>query len=172
MRFKGAIAALAGAVLVGAAPVTIARAAEEGCHFNWPLETEIGWFKAAKVEDVASGTELPGVVDEALSLALLPLADAKLPVPPSRTRDGDGPNAGAVTFADVVAGTYQVTIASDGWVDLVQGGAALKAGEHTGSRTCADARKSVRYQVAAGKLTVQVSAASGSTVKIAVKRLE
>lgn len=171
MRFQRLVVALALAACwaptLGAYPAR----ADEPCQFTWPLDTEIGWFQAPKVEDVPNATTLPETLNEALALSLVPLVDAKLPLPPSRTRSGDGPNAGAVTFESVKAGTYQVTIASDGWIDAVQNGAALKATEFTGSRSCAAARKSVRYEVTAGKLIIEISGATGPSIKLAVKPL-
>lgn len=161
-------------VIALALPATLsARAvADEACHFTWPLETEIGWFQAPKVEEIPTGTQLPEIQDEALALAIVPLSDAKLTVAPSRTRDGDGPNAGAVAFANVPAGIYQVTIERDAWIDAVQDGGALKAVDHTGSRTCPRARKSVRFEAKAGLLIVEVSAATGATIKLAVRRVQ
>jgi hypothetical protein len=105
----------------------------------------------------------------AFALALLPLADAKLELPPERTPKDPASFAGLVHFAPAgEAGTYAVTLAAGAWIDVVQDGAYLKPLAFTGALDCPHVRKSVRFRIAPGPFTLQVSGAAEPTIDLVV----
>jgi hypothetical protein len=146
---------------------------EKACDFLWPLATEISWFEASTSAEVASSGTLPELPqDKAIALALKPVSEADLPVKPTSTpKPGDDKKFGGVvtigTFAE--AGVYQVAISDSGWLDVIQNGKPLEAIAHTGSHDCTKLRKSVRFEVGEGPVSIQVSGVPANTIKIAVR---
>ena len=84
-------------VLLGTAS---ALAAEEpsGCDkFKWPIERERAALTAPDRVKLASGGELAAPPATGMTLALLTLAEARLPTPPGRAPK-DGTHAGFASF--------------------------------------------------------------------------
>ena len=143
-----------------------------GCEsFKWPLDKERAAFEDEAIEKVASGAARGPLKEQAFVLALAPAADIPFALPPAKKKsEGLG---GLVAFAaPEKAGTYQVTLADEGWVDLVQNGAALRSADHSGAKKCPGLRKSVRFAVGAAPVTLQISGAKGDTIKVAVRPAE
>src|ERR1700691_1079591 len=93
-----------------------------GCDkFKWPLDHERALL--ASPSQKPSGADLPQPVGAAVALALAPLADAKLPVPPSRAPKDADSYAGFIQAAAVPkSGTYRVTLSAQAWIDVIQNG--------------------------------------------------
>ena len=70
------------------------------------------------------------------------------------------------------AGVYQVTLSGEGWIDLVQNGAALDSADHSGAKNCPGLRKSVRFNVGAAPVALQVSGVPGDSIKVAIRPVE
>ncbi|HTO71338.1 MAG TPA: hypothetical protein VMR31_15865 [Myxococcota bacterium] len=111
---------------------------------------------------------------QALVLQLAPAASAALPVPPSgKPRDAAGASyAGFVSFADLDAGLYQVSLGGPGWLDVVQNRAALPAGAHASLHECPVLRKSVRFRVAKGPAKLELSAVPSASLGFAIRRVD
>lgn len=174
MRRTAAACALAfAAVLYAAAP---ARAAADGCaDLDWPLDTEQAAFSAASIPAVASGATLEPQAAAAFELTLAREGSVDLPVAPSGRSKAEGRElyAGFVTVAGGAGPLIvQVTLADDGWIEVVQGGKALDATAHTGSKNCPGIRKSVHFDVTAGSFAVQVSGVPRDRIKISVRPAE
>lgn len=171
---RNGLTSIAACLMLSITPVTALAEDGAGCNeFLWPLATEMSWFKADAGEKTASGTELAGPPqDKAIHLALLPMAQATLPAKPTSTpkADDDKTFAGFVTIqAFSEPGHYQVAISDSGWLDVVQSGAALESTSHTGSPNCDVLRKSVRFEIGSGPVTIQVSGVPKDSIKIAVR---
>ncbi|WP_334149606.1 hypothetical protein [Hyphomicrobium sp.] len=155
------------------APAANAPAANaETCEFLWPLETEMGWMRAAEAEKAASGATLARLPDDkAVELALKPTSEVAFPAKPTRTpKAGDAKTFGGfVNVETAEAAHVQVTLSAHAWIDVVQNGKPLEATAHTGAMGCPVARKSVRFEVGAGPLTIQLSGADTETIRIAVR---
>lgn len=140
-------------------------------RFDWPLTIERRWFEAADLPIVETGAILRGMPANGLSLKLRPASGVAFAAPPSRPSKPDA-KAGVVSFEVPGEGLYQVTIASDGWVDVVQGGAVVAADSHTGSRGCSGLRKSVRFKLRPGAATIQVTGADGEAMAVGIRRVD
>jgi len=154
-----------------------ANAAETGgCEsFAWPLSTELQWLKAADSETLTSGATLPSPPAKAIALSLLPVSKVSFPVAPTSKRKAGAAEAfGGILNFDGAAqpGLYQVTIASGGWVDVVQNGKALHPSAHTGKSDCDGARKSVRFEIEPGPFSIELSGIAKDTIKFAIRRAE
>lgn len=158
------LSALAMALL--AVPAT---AQEADCaNFKWPLNRELTAFKGVGLPVVASGAALPGLV-EAAQLKLLPQDQVTYAVAPKRTPKHTPAYGGSFTLPPIAsADTYQVTISDDAWIEVVQDGKALKQTGFTGSHSCKAVHKSVRFPLATGSATIEISDSGSDSLKIEV----
>jgi hypothetical protein len=159
---------LIAAALIAAAPGFAQAQEGSGCNgFKWPLDHE----RAALVrEDKASlpnGGALP--FDVAMTLELQPLSAAGLPKAPERAPKSPSAFAGHFTLAaPAKAGAYRVTISSEGWVDVLDGGAYLHPIAFTGAKDCEGARKSVKFDLPGRPLALQFSGVLKDQISVIV----
>jgi hypothetical protein len=162
------ISLLVALALLGISP---AWAAEEpsGCDkFKWRIEHERAVLTAPDRLKLASGAELAALPSQAVILALRSPAEAKLPMPPERAPK-EGTFAG---FANVTkmpkAGLYSISLSAGGWVDVVQEGKFLKPKAFSGATDCDGIRKTMKYELSASPLVLQVSGTKEDSVSIAI----
>lgn len=148
----------------------------KGCElFAWPVDAERAAFELASIEKVGSGAALGQFSERAFELKLKPIKDVTFEMPPGGKPKAEAKEAfgGLVTFgAPAKAGLYQVTLSGEGWIDVVQDGKQLPAAAHTGAKECPGLRKSVRFEVQAAPVVLQISAAGADTIKIALRPAE
>jgi hypothetical protein len=130
-----------------------ARAAEEpsGCDkFKWNIDHERAALTAPDRVKLASGGEL---------------ADLSSP----ERAPKDGTFAGFASFkASPKAGIYTVSLSAGAWVDVVQDGHALKPKAFSGATDCDGIRKTMKYEISASPLVLQVSGTRENSISIAV----
>jgi hypothetical protein len=147
----------------------LAQAQEgSGCGgFKWPLDTERAALVRADKASLPNGGLLP--YDVAMTLELQPLATAGLPKTPERAPKSPSAFAGHFTIAaPAQAGKYRVTISSEGWVDVLDGGAYLHPSAYTGAKDCDGARKSVKFDLPARPLALQFSGVPRDQISVIV----
>jgi hypothetical protein len=151
---------------------TPAWAAEEpsGCDkFKWNIDQERAALTAPERVKITSGTELATLPSTGITLALRPAADAKLPSPPERAPK-EGTFAG---FASIKAapkpGLYTISLSAGGWVELVQDGHFLKPKAFSGATDCDGIRKTMKYEISASPLLLEVSGTKEDSISIAVQ---
>ncbi len=139
-----------------------------GCDkFKWPLDHERALLASAS--PLASGAQMPKPLDAAVTLALVPLAEAKLPVPPSRAPKNPQSNAGFVSAPAIAkAGPYRVTLSAPAWIDVIQGGNVLQSTAFSGASGCAGVAKSVKFDLLAAPFTVELSGTQARAVSFVV----
>lgn len=167
--FRLAFAPIALALAAGCA----SAAGTGGCEsFAWPLTTELAWIKSGAVEPVAADAKLAALPDKALSVSLKPQTEVKYIVAPEGKpkEAATAPYGALVEFPDVKkAGVHQVTLSSQGWIDVVQGGKALTAVAHTGKSDCDGVRKSVRFDIGPGPFFVQLSGVPADKITVVIR---
>ena len=144
-------------VLCSAAAPSLSFAEDAtGCAaFKWPVDHERAALLATKPV-VANGGALP--LGAAVALKLQPLDEAGLPQPPERAPKYNPSNAGHFTLAaPPKAGMYKITVASDAWIDVIDSDAFVKSKGFSGAKGCEGARKTVRFDLPAREVTVQIS---------------
>ena len=155
-------------LLVSSALASAARGQDaSGCDkFKWSIARERAWF-AAGAEPVAAGADLP-FAEQGYAVALVPDESAGFVAPPERA-----PKPGA--FGGVLkisalpkAGLYDITLSDEAWIDVVQNGASVKSSDFSGQKNCPGVRKSVRFPLAAGAATVQISNAASASIQLAI----
>jgi hypothetical protein len=139
-----------------------------GCSaFKWPLDHERAALVRADKASLPNGGALS--YDAAMTLELQPLATAGLPQPPERAPKSTSAFAGHFTLATPAkAGHYRVTISSEGWVDVLDGGAYLHPIAFTGAKGCEGARKSVKFDLPARPLALQFSGVPQNQISVIV----
>ena len=159
------------AVWLAAAPCLAQGQNQEpvGCDkFKWPLDNERAML-AADAPTVASGTNLSHPLPLAVIVSLVSLADAKLPAPPERAPKSPTSYAGFVQVAaPQAAGSYKVTLSSEAWIDVAQNGHFVKSTAFTSVTGCDGVRKSVKFDLAAQPITLELSGVPSNTIRMAV----
>ena len=157
---------LAMLVVVGTLDCPPAFADDACAAFKWPLSREQSWFRDPHPA-IASGASL-AKADGAATIRLRPVGEITFAVPPDHK-----PAAG--TYAAVIAvpavdqgGLYQITLSDEAWIDVVQDGAPRKSVDFSGKTGCPGLRKSVRFDLAAAPITIQVSGAKAEAIELAV----
>jgi hypothetical protein len=160
------------AALVAALPGLATADEPSGCGaFKWPIERERAALAAAGKPAIANGGAL--AYDQAVTLKLAPLAEAGLPRPPERATKSAQSFAGHFTLgAPAKPGAYLITLASEGWIDVVDNGAFLHPEGFSGAVACDGARKSVRFDLPARPLDIQLSGIKDAEIAIIVSPAE
>ncbi len=157
--------------LVGAFLATVvscgAAEAQSPCdQFSWPVRREVEWLSSTNLPVVTSGAELAG--DGPFSLVLQPVESVHYVVAPERAPKKAESFGGLVTIlAPGHTGTYQVTLAEEAWIDVVQNGQRVASSAFTGKAGCEGARKSVRFEIASGPVVIQISGSDSNRIAIA-----
>jgi hypothetical protein len=150
---------------------TSAWAAEEpsGCDkFKWNIDQERAALTAPERVKITSGTELTALPPTGITLALRPPADAKLPSPPERAPK-EGTFAGFANIkAAPKAGLYTISLSAGGWVDLMQDGHFLRPKAFSGATDCDGIRKTMKYQISASPLLLEISGTKEDSISIAI----
>jgi len=141
-------------------------AAEEptGCAaFKWPLDHERAALADANRPAIENGGGL--AYDVAATLKLAPLAGAGLPQPPERASKFAPSYAGHFTLAPPTRpGVYKITLASEAWIDVIDGGQYLHPKAFSGARGCDGARKSVKFELPGHPVDLQFSGVRASEI--------
>jgi hypothetical protein len=156
------------AIALIAAP-GLAHAQEgSGCSgFRWPLDHERAALTRVDKPSVPNGGAL--AYDAATTLKLQPLSAAGLPKAPERPPRSTNSFAGHFTLAaPAKPGVYRVTISSEAWIDILDGGAYLHPRAFTGARDCDGARKSVKFELPSRPLALQFSGVPRDQISVIV----
>jgi hypothetical protein len=158
-------------VLTLVAALSAARAAEEpsGCDkFKWNIDHARVALTAPDRMKLTSGSELAALPAAAVTLALVAPADAKLPTPPERAPK-DGTFAGFASIKTAPkAGIYTISLSAGAWIDVVQDGHFLKPKAFSGATDCDGIRKTMKYELSASPLVLQVSGSKDNSISVAI----
>jgi hypothetical protein len=147
----------------------VANAAEPvGCDkFAWPLARERGLLLNPNKTSMSmvSSQALDRANSKAVALALVPSADAHLPMAPERAPKSADSFAGLVHFAGAAKpGAYKLTLSDAAWADIIQDGKFVKSIAFTGATGCTGVRKSVKFELSAAPFVVQISGAANESI--------
>jgi hypothetical protein len=156
------------AVALVAAPALAQAQEGSGCEgFKWPLDRERAALVRADKASLPNGGALP--YDAAMTLELKPFSSAELPKAPERAPKSPSAFAGHFALAaPAKPGAYRITISSEGWVDVLDGGAYLHPIAFTGARDCEGARKSVKFDLPPRPLALQFSGVPRDQISVIV----
>jgi hypothetical protein len=159
---------LIAAALIAAAPGLVQAQEGSGCNcFKWPLDHERAALVRADKASLPNGGAL--AYDVPMTLELQPLSAAGLRNAPERPPKSPSAFAGYFTLAaPAQEGKYRVTISSEGWVDVLDGGAYLHPTAFTEAMGCEGARKSVKFDLPARPLALQFSGVPRDQISVIV----
>jgi hypothetical protein len=158
-------------VLVGCIIAAPALAQEPaGCDkFKWPIEKERSLLTSKDAVPIASGTSVKAALPVALTVTLVPFADAKLPTAPERVPRLPTSFAGFIQLAAPPRdGVYKISLSSEAWIDVVQNGHLVKSQGFTGATACDGIRKSVKFDLKAEPFAVQLSNVANNAITVAI----
>jgi molybdate transport system substrate-binding protein len=145
-----------------------------GCSgFAFDLSREIELLGAKPHSVTAAMTSAKAVAlqaGKAYRVALVARDRVKFAVPAGKDKTQAKAYAGILRLTPVAGrSTVRVTLNPAAWVDLVGRGKALESTRYTGSRDCAQVRKSVEFTVEPGvPLTLQLSDAAAASIDVVV----
>ncbi len=160
-------ASLPALALLALAGPALAQDADGCAKFKWPVDRERSAFGTPGLQAVESGAPLPGIMDPAI-VKLKPVAEAGFERPPGHQPKSGTFGAVLKTPPIAVPGSYQVTLSDEAWIDVIQDGHEVKSTAFSGAQGCPAVRKSVRFSLAAGPATIQISGAAGDSIKVDV----
>jgi hypothetical protein len=162
---RSPLVALAMIVLFGPA-----AAADNGCEkFAWSLARERAAFVAPDKTMFAAGETLASLPAGALVIRLQPGAQASFEMPPERKPRTEQWHGGMVRLPALAKpGIYQITLSDDAWIDVIQNGRYARAVGSTGRSDCPGVRKSVRLDLDASPVVLQVSGVVGDTIAVTI----
>jgi hypothetical protein len=171
MKIKGfAVRSLL--IALAACSIAVPCLAQEpvGCDkFKWPLDKERATLNGTDLPKVTSGAQTRWPVPFATTVVLVLFTDAKLPMAPERMPKSPASFAGFVEVPTLSkAGTYKVTLSSEGWIDVIQNGQFVKSAAFSGAQGCDGIRKSVKFDLTASPFTIELSSVPADTIRIAV----
>ncbi len=111
------------------------------------------------------------LADQGYLVALVAGDSAGFALPPERAPKA-GSFGGVLKVAIDKPGLYEVTQSDEGWIDVVQDGARVKSSDFSGQKACPGVRKSVRFNLAAGPATLQISNVETRTIMVAIAPAE
>lgn len=169
MRSGVIISAMLATMVVMMGP---AAAQDAGCDkFAWPLTHERAALTALDKRQIAAGAELAAIPAAAIILNLQPEMQASFVLPPERKPKTENWVGGALRLpAPEKAGSYQVTLSEEAWIDIVQDGRYARSIGSTGRSDCSGLRKSVRFELSATPFVVQLSGVAAQTIIVAISR--
>jgi hypothetical protein len=172
VRISSVLAALTVIALIAALGPAVA--ADDGCEkFAWSVARERAAFAAADKMTVAAGETLNALPSGALVIRLQVGAQAGFAMPPERKPRTEAWHGGMVRLpAPPKSGIYQVTLSDDGWIDVIQNGRYARAVGSTGRGDCAGVRKSVRLDLDASPLVLQLSGVAPDAIAIMIGAVE
>lgn len=136
--------------------------------FKWPMAREVAAVEAAPGSETASGTVMTAWPEGALRLALTAGGDAAFPIPPERAPKAETASGYVTLPAPEKPGTYQVSLGTKAWIDVVQDGKSVKSGDHSSDANCPAIRKSVRFDLVAAPVTLQISGSDATSIVLTI----
>jgi hypothetical protein len=139
-----------------------------GCDkFKWPLDKERALLASASA--LTSGGDLAKPLDAAVKVALVPYADAKLPVTPERVPKSADTNAGYIRVSGLpTPGTYRITLTEGAWIEVIENGKAVKSSAFSGATGCDGVRKSVKFDLTGAPFVIELSGTKAQAIGVVV----
>ena len=145
-------------------------AADAGCEkFAWSLARERAAFAAADKTTTAAGETLAALPAAALVIRLQAGAQAAFEMPPERKPRTEPWHGGMVRLPALPkSGIYQISLSDDAWIDVIQNGRYARSVGSTGRSDCPGVRKSVRLDLDAAPVVLQVSGVAADTIAVTI----
>ena len=122
-------------------------------------------FAAWRRPAPAAGALRPGI---AVQIPLRPIAELQAAVPPHQARDGGATTGARLDLEIAAAGSYEILVDHAAWIDLVQGGTALRSIARAQALPCSSVRKIVDFSLSPGRYVIQLSGTTAASARLLV----
>jgi len=122
-------------------------------------------FAAWRSPAPAAGTLHPGT---AVQIPLQPVAELQPAVPPHQAREGGATTAARLDLEIAAAGSYEILVDHSAWIDLVQGGTALRSTARLQALPCTSVHKIVDFSLSPGRYVIQLSGTTAASARLLV----
>ena len=132
-----------------------------------------GWSSTAALSaagDSAGLTKAALTTGQAANVALLPTRTVKYVSQPEKP-GGSAASGGLVSVTIAQSGTYQVTIDSGAWLDVLKDGAMQISTAHAPGVACTGMKKTVQFKLDPGQYVLQISANADPHIKVMVSKV-
>jgi len=148
--------------------------ADDSCAgYKWNIEHERSLF-ARGARSLATGADASSApiipTDQLLELALLPQSDVHYVLPPSKRLRHGGAYAGLVRVQLTAPALYRISLDQADWLDAIVNHESLKSVDFAGQHACSAPRKIVTFNLPAGEVLLQLSAATTPHVRVSITR--
>ena len=149
---------------------TVAAAADEPCTGGkWDITQEHALFSKPP-EAISAGHDLASApvmkAQKMYELALSPQSGVTFILPPAKKMLADGAFAGLVHMQVPAAGAYRVSLDQGFWIDVVGDQKFIESTDFGGVPGCTAPRKVVIFNLPAGDVVLQLSAATKDHVRV------
>lgn len=132
-----------------------------------------GWTKRTMLTSAAQASGLEGAtlpLGRGITVALRPTREVSYAAQPEKP-GGSVAHGGMVAFSIPDPGTYQVSLSSGAWIDVLKAGAPLVSAAHAPGPKCSSIRKTVAFLLQPGRYVLQISASADPTLTVMVTRV-
>lgn len=153
------------------------KAGAGGCDsFSWDVSHELDVLgKPAKA--ITAGTDGKNPVrlelDQHYSVKLAPQGTVHFAVRPGKPMPDDGAQAGVLSFHTPKAGRYRISITTDHWLDVIDGGLIVVSSDFQGQRGCEKVHKVVQFELSGNKdFVLQLSGSTQPRLGMAITQVK
>jgi hypothetical protein len=126
-------------------------------------------FAGWRTPSTLSGPLRPGMT---VQVPLRPIGDLQMapdmPIAPHEARDGGASTGARFDLEIATAGTYRVALGNAAWIDLVQGGAALRPAGRDRGPACSSIHRILDFTLSPGRYLVQLSGTTAASARLLV----
>jgi hypothetical protein len=149
-----------------------ARADDPCAAFTWNVAHERALFAGA-AQSVLSGQGVAAAPllapDRLYELSLKPQQQVEMALAPGKKSSPPADShAGLVKLQVPAAGLYRIALSEAAWVDIVSAGQLIPSSDFTGQPGCSAPHKVVQFNLPAGELLLQLSAAASERVRLSL----
>jgi hypothetical protein len=128
---------------------------------------KVGLASATQASGLDAAMLAPG---RAANVALHPTREVSYVTQPEKP-GGSVAHGGLVALSIAEAGTYQVSLSSGAWIDVLKDGAAVVSSAHAPGPPCSGIRKTVQFPLQPGRYVIQLSANADPAIQVMVSRV-
>jgi hypothetical protein len=148
-----------------------------GCDsFTWDVSHELDVLgKPAKA--VTAGTDgkkpLRLELDQHYSVKLAPQSTVRFAARPAKSMPDGAAQAGVFSFHAPKAGRYRISITTDHWLDVIDGGLVVVSSDFQRQRACEKVQKIVQFELSGNKdFVLQLSGGTQADLDLAVTQVK
>jgi hypothetical protein len=148
-----------------------------GCDsFTWDVSHELDVL-GKPANTVTAGTDVKKPVrldlDRHYAAKLAPQSTVHVVTMPGKSTPAADAHAGVFSFHTPKAGRYRISISTDHWLDVLDGGLIVVSSDFQGQRGCEKVHKIVQFELSGNKdFVLQLSGGTQASVDLAITQVK